>query len=89
MPKDVLQIMQHLPDPRMGIDDHHLLFEEIFAMNTSEKVHPSLSNANKERTLLFIPTRRHVKNVNVMVQCKQYELWRLLYSKRKLPLQKQ
>lgn len=47
---------------------------------------PSLPNAKKAKVLPFIPTDRHVQNVSVMVQCEECNLWRLLYSKRKLTL---
>ena len=87
MPKDVFQTLQHLPDPMMGNDNHYFPFEESYKMKTSEKDCPSLSNAKKAKALPFVPSSRHVQNVNVMVQCEQCDLWRLLYSKRKLTLQ--
>jgi hypothetical protein len=86
MPKDVFQTLRHLPDPMMGDDDHYLSFEDVHNTKTSEKDRPSFSNAKKMKALPFIPTSRHVQNVNVVVQCKECDLWRLLYSKRKLTL---
>lgn len=81
MPNDVFQTLRHLPDPMMGEDDHYLLFEQAYSMKTSEKDRPSLSNAKKTKALPFIPCSRHVQNVNVVVQCEECDLWRLLYSK--------
>lgn len=86
MPNDVFQTLQHLPDPIMGKDDHYLSFEEVYKMKTSEKDCPSLSSVLKSKSLPFTATVRHVQNVNVMVQCEECDLWRLLYSKRKLTL---
>ena len=35
-------------------------------------------------TLPFNVTQQHVKIVNLVIQCKECEMWRLLLSKRKL-----
>ena len=86
MPKDVFQMLRHLPDPMMGNDDHYLSFEDVYNTKTSEKDRPSLSNAKKVKILPFVPTSRHVQNVKVVVQCEECNLWRLLYSKGKLTL---
>ena len=86
MPKDVFQTLRHLPDPMMGDEDHYLPFEQAYNMKTSEKDRPSLSNEKKAKALPFVPSSRHVQNVNVVVQCEECDLWRLLYSKRKLTL---
>ena len=67
-------------------DDHYLPFETVFRMKTSEKDRPSLSSAKKVKSLSFTPVKRHVTTVGIMVQCEQCDMWRLLYSKRKLTL---
>ena len=79
-------MLRPLPDPVMGNDEYYLSFEEVYNMKTSEKDRPSLSNAKKAKSLSFTPTNRHVLNVSIMVQCEECNLWRLLYSKRKLTL---
>lgn len=90
MPKDVFQTLGHLPDPMMADDDHHLPFEQAYNMKTSEKDCHLLTNAKKAKALSFVPSRGHVQNVNIVVQCEECDLWRLLYSKRKLtPPEKQ
>lgn len=83
MPKEEFQSLCHLPDPMIGEDDHYLPFETVFRMKTSEKDRSSLSSAKKAKSL---SVKRHVTNVGIMVQCKQCDVWRLLYSKRKLTL---
>ena len=55
-------------------------------MRTSENDRPSLSNAKTAKALPFVPSSRHVQNVNVRVKCGECDLWRLLYSMRKLTL---
>ena len=84
MPREEFMKLRHIPDPMMGEDDLYKSFEEAFVMATSEKDRPSLSNVKKAKVLPFTPTVRHVKNVDVMVQCEECDPWRLLFSKRKL-----
>lgn len=86
MPMEKFRSLCHLSDPMMGKDDHYLSFEEVFTINTSEKDRPSLSHAKKDKPLPFRLSTRHVQNVGTLVQCQECDLWRLLYSKRKLTL---
>ena len=47
---------------------------------------PDRIDARHKKDNLFNDLIRHVTNVGIMVQCKQCDMWRLLYSKRKLTL---
>ena len=67
-----------------GIDGHYLSFEESFGKETSESHRPSLQPKPKRKTLPFHGVLQHVTNVNMVVQCGECGMWRLLYAKRKL-----
>ena len=82
--EEVLQKLQFLPDPTPGIDNHYIPFHDIFGQPTSEKHLPSLSLKQSKKTLPFSASLQHVKNVDMMLLCDECEIWRLLYSKKKL-----
>ena len=47
----------------------------------------TLAKPNKKRkSLPFSPSVQHVKNIDIMLQCEECDLWRLLFSKRKLSI---
>ncbi len=73
-----------LPDPVLNEDGHFKSFEDVYGSSTSEDDCPSVQKKKKKKTLTFNATQQHVKNVNLLVQCEECEMWRLLYSKRKL-----
>ena len=57
----------------------------MYGEATTEQHRPSLQpSSRKKKTLPFIASIQHVRNVNVMVQCELCGMWRLLYSKHKL-----
>lgn len=88
MPKDEFMKIKHLPDPMLGEKDHYLPFCVAFKKNTSECDRPSLAKTSKKlKPLPFSASVQHVKNIGVMLQCEECDLWRLLYSKRKLSVQ--
>ena len=37
-----------------------------------------------KKSLPFNATQQHVKNVNMVIQCEECEMWRIVYSKKKL-----
>ena len=84
LPEDIFSRLQPLPDPMPGIDGHYLSFEESFGKETSERHRPSLQPKPKRKTLPFHGVLQHVTNVNMVVQCGECGMWRLLYAKRKL-----
>ena len=88
MPKEEFANIKHLPDPTIGDEDHYLTFEMAFQKETTEKDRPSLAKPIKRRkSLPFTPSVQHVRNIGLMLQCEECDLWRLLYSKRKLSVQ--
>ena len=52
--------------------------------------HPSLAAhpENKRKKLKFSPSSQHAKNTDSMLQCEEYNKWRLVFSKKKLNKQK-
>ncbi len=88
MEKDLFdKSIRHLPDPIINPSDteHYLPFSEAFGKETSEKDCPSLVN-HKKKVLSYSPSIQHAKNTNVMVQCEECLMWRLVFSKKKLTL---
>lgn len=71
-----------LPDPVPGENGQYLPFEKVYGTSTQEMHRPSLSNrSKKQNTLPFIESIQHVKNVNLMVECEECGMWRLIYAK--------
>ena len=85
MPKELFDQLHHLPDPIPGQDGHYKSFSEIFGMSTTEEFRPSLqAKKSKQKTLPFTASVQHVRNANIMIQCEECTMWRLVYSKFKL-----
>ena len=75
---DTLQ-KQSCPIP--GEDGHYKTFEQLLGSSTDESYRPSLqSKAKRTKMLLFTASVQHVKNVNLMLQCDECNLWRLLLT---------
>lgn len=45
---------------------------------------PSSTCPSQKKTVPFNVTQQHVKNVNLVIQCEECEMWRLFFSKKKL-----
>lgn len=76
-----------LPNPVMDEDGHYKSFEEVFGTNTGEYLSPSeveSKQKTKSKSLPFNATQQHVKNVNLVIQCGECEMWRIILSKKKL-----
>ncbi len=85
LPDEVFSSLRPLPDPMPGADGHYLPFDEAFGKQTSEAHRPSLqTKAKRKKTLPFHGVLQHVKNVNMMLECEECGMWRLLYARRKL-----
>lgn len=87
LPVATFKKLKHIPHPTPMEDGHYLPFAEAFEVTTSEEHRPSLnrpSKAKKKRTLPFYATVQHVKNANIMVQCSECKMWRLVFSQFKL-----
>jgi hypothetical protein len=85
LPERVFSSLYTLPDPMPGEEGHYKQFTELYGTETNESHRPSLQKkSNKRKTLPFACSLRHVKNVDMMLECEHCGLWRLLYSQKKL-----
>ena len=85
LPTDVFRKLNHLPDPVPGSEGHYKQFADLFGTKTSEGHRPSSQRkSQKQKSLPFYPSVQHVKNTEMMLLCEECEMWRLVYSKRKL-----
>lgn len=85
LPLDWFSKLGHLPDPVPGDDGHYKRFEVVFKTATTEEHRPSRSRKKtKGKTLPFRASVQHVRNTQMMLQCEECCMWRLVYAKRKL-----
>lgn len=84
LPPDVFKLLYHLPHPMPGIEGHYASFFDVFGQATSEDHRPSLKKRKKKNTLSFYASVQHVRNTELMLQCDECGMWRLIYSKLKL-----
>jgi len=85
--KETFSKLHYLPDPVPREDDHYKSFDELFGTDTTEVHRPSLSSlrtSKREKTLPFVASLQHVRNMDLVIQCDDCGLWRLLYSQKKL-----
>lgn len=81
LPKAVFDSLHTLPDPVPGEDGHYMTLDDLLGTETDESHRPSLQKTPKRRkTLPFAVSIQHVKNVDLMLQCDECSMWRLLYS---------
>ncbi len=82
---EVFDGIKPFPDPMPGTDGHYLPFGDVLEKDTSEIHRPSLrKKSHHKKTLPFHGVLQHVKNVNMMLECEECGMWRLLYCKHKL-----
>ena len=82
LPLDVFDELKHLPDPTPGNDGHYKSFQEVYGTVTSEDSRPSLQKCSvRAKSLPFVASVQHARNTNIMVQCEECEMWRIVYSK--------
>ena len=84
MNREQFEELRFLPDPLMQDDGHYLPFEKAFTSNTTEQDRPSLRGKSLAKPLSFSPSVQHAKNTDTMVQCEECNMWRLVFSKKKL-----
>ena len=85
LPPDTFSKIHFVPDPVPQADGHYKSFEDVYGTVTTEEHRPSLAKrSGRSKTLPFVASVQHVRNVNLMVQCEECEMWRLLYSPHKL-----
>ena len=84
LPPEVYQSLHYLPDPVLSDSEegHYKSFDEVYGEETTEKDRPSAKKAKEVGSRRF--TVKNVKNANLMLQCEECELWRLVYSEIKL-----
>ena len=57
----------------------------MFGTETTEDHRPSLQKRlYREKSSPFLVTIQHAKNTNMVVQCEECKMWRIVYSKYKL-----
>ena len=71
-----------LPDPLINDDGHY--HSEVIGTSTTEKDLPSGSISKQKKSIPFNVTQQHVKNVKLLIQCEECDMWRLVLSKSKL-----
>ena len=82
LPVDVFQVIKFLPDPVPDSDGHYKPFDTVYGTNTSEEHCPSLQKyPSQSKTLPFVASIQHAHNTNLMLQCQECDMWRLVYSK--------
>ena len=59
-------------------------FSKVFGTTTSEEHRPSLSAKRPKKSVPIPTSMQHAKNTNVMIQCEECSMWRLVYSPVKL-----
>ena len=74
----------NLPDPVINEEGHYQSFSDLYGTSTTENDLPTTSSSHDKRKLPFNATQQHVKNVGLLIQCEECEMWRLLFSKSKL-----
>ena len=90
LPLSTFKMLKHIPHPMPMEDGHYLPFSEAFDISTSEEHRPTYVHTKtkapkkQKRCLPFRGTVQHVKNANLMVQCGECNMWRLIFSRYKL-----
>lgn len=84
MDKGKFKKLRFLPDPLMEDNDHYLSFQKAFTSSTTEKDRPSLKGKKAAKGISFSPSVQHARNTDTMVQCEECNMWRLVFSKKKL-----
>ena len=90
LPLTVFNTLKHIPFPTPMDDGHYMPFSEALKINTTEEHYPSFRASKpqprKKRKLAYYATVQHIKNSNLMVQCQECDMWRLVFSRYKLSL---
>ena len=83
---DVFTTLHFLPDPTPAGDGHYKSFCDLYGQVTSEEHCPSLQTS-KKASKRSNPSQQHVRNVGLLVQCEECDMWRLLFCRFKLNYQ--
>ena len=88
LPSDIFSKLIHLPFPVPSADGHYQPFIEAYNKPSSSEEHRPSASAKRPRKSVPIPTSvQHAKNTNLMVQCEECAMWRLVYAEKKLSVQ--
>ena len=85
LPSSVFSEIHVLPDPMPGYEGHYKRFADVYGTTTDESHCPSLQKRSlKAKTLPLASSLKHVKNVDMMLECEHCGRWWLLYCQQKL-----
>ena len=88
LPSDIFSKLIHLPFPVPSTDGHYQPFIEAYNKPSSSEEHRPSAFTKRPRRSVPIPTSvQHAKNTNLMVQCEECAMWRLVYAEKKLSVQ--
>ena len=93
LPLNIFNELRSLPHPIPGKDSHNLPFNDVFGSQTGEEHQPSYKKVavtkqkRKMRKLPYYASVQHVRNSQLMVQCSECSLWRLIFSKYRLTME--
>lgn len=78
-----------IPEVFARFTGYYKSFSEVYGHVTREDYRPSLQASKKasKQTVGFTPSQQHVRNVNLLLQCEECDMWRLLFSRYKLNYQ--
>ncbi|CAB4024059.1 Hypothetical predicted protein [Paramuricea clavata] len=85
LPSDVFEEIKFHHDPVTNDGGHYKPFEVVYGKTTSEKHRSTLQKRPARiKTLPFVSSVQNPRNTNMMIQCEECEMWRLVYSMCKL-----
>lgn len=85
LPQEIFKQIKFLPDPMPVEEGHYKPFSEVYGTTTSEEHCPSSTKKTKRRKTLPFPSNlNRVQNVDMMLQCEECDVRKLLYSQKKL-----
>ena len=90
LPSHVFSCLQHIPHPSPDDGDHYLSFVKALTISTTGENCPSLTkktSKSSSNTLPFYACVQHVRNAQIVVQCDNCDMWRLIFSKYKLKIE--
>ena len=79
--------LHFLPSPTPTDDGHYQPFEDVYGKKTTEEHRPSLKAKRHCNSIGYHATQQHVKNVNIVIQRDECDLWRVLLCRHKLTVQ--
>ena len=79
LPQDIFDEIKELPDSVPRGYGHNKLFDIPYGSTTNKDHRPSLKRCPYlNKSLPFVASVQHARNTNLMVQCVECEMWRLI-----------